>query len=645
MRFDFNVLPRLKAFISNYALMMALYTLSRALFFILNYDRYKSADSAGIINSFLYGVYFDNATVAMLMLPIALLFFIPLKDFTRAGTQAFFKVLFLILQFPIFALHVCDSEYFKFTGARMTVGVFAMTSDIENQFIQYVINYWHIVIACLIALTILWRFYRTASLRPESGLQHNNVVTRHFDAKHILSYSLCWFAVLVFSFLSIRGGFQSKPLQPNYAFVVADQNLGILALNSSFTILKSNTRDSLKRAQHFTTDDEARSHLLKPIFTGPHMNGAKEPQNVVVIIIESGATEFWGAANKEGYTPFLDSLAKKGLFFRNSFANGRRSIEALPAIILGVPALMEHPLAKSRYQFNEWHGLGEAVREKHYDTSFYQGSEKGSMNFDAIAKLAGIQNYFSLSEYPNKKDYDGFWGIFDEPYLQYYASELSRKPVPFLSVVFTLSSHQPYTIPEQHRGQFKKGPTPMHESIGYVDYSIEQFFKKSESEPWFKNTLFIITGDHTQMSPSITYDSDLGRHMVPILFYHPGGKLDPAKTQKVVQHADILPSVVDYLGINPEKTNSFGHSIWQDDPGRAIFYQNGILYLVRGPHAIRFDENRLQTSYLCFTDPNSARECAVGSEMPANEASSLDNEAKAYLQYFKNGMIGNSLYR
>lgn len=630
--FDFSLSPRLKALLNNYVLMLALYSLSRAFFLIFNRDRFQTATVGEIAKSFFYGVYFDNATVAILFLPVALLTLLPFPLVRKSATQTAIKILFLVLNFPLFVAHMCDIEYFKFTGARMTIGVTAMAGDIENQVGQFFVNYWHIASLCVLALIAMWRFYRKTSGPTDPSI----------SLPAALRYCAVSFVVLLALFLSVRGGFQSKPLQPSYAFIVADNDLALLALNSSFTILKSNPKDSLKKLSYFTSDEDAESLLLKPTFNGPHTENAATPQNIVIIIIESGATEFWGVANKgQGYTPFLDSLAAKGLFFRNSFANGRKSIEALPAIILGMPALMEHPLAKSRYQFNQWHGLGEAVAQKNYDTSFYQGSEKGSMNFDAIAKLGGVKNYFSMTEYPNPKDYDGFWGIFDEPYLKYYADELTKKPKPFLSMVFTLSSHQPYTIPPQHKDQFKKGPTPMHESVGYVDDSIRQFFEKASKESWYKDTLFIITGDHTQMSPSIDYQSDLGRHMVPILFYNPGGHLAKANTDKTVQHADIFPTIVDYLGIKNAPTNLFGHSIWQDDPGRAIFYQNGILHSIHGKKVARYDQNRDRSSFLCFDDPNQAKEC----EPEPAEAKALVDEAKAYLQYFNNGMIKNSIYR
>ena len=94
------------------------------------------------------------------------------------------------------------------------------------------------------------------------------------------------------------------------------------------------------------------------------------------------------------------------------------------------------------------------------------------MRFDAFAYKVGFQKYYGKDEYNNNDDYDGQWGIFDEPFLDYFGKETSKLKEPFLSSVFTLSSHHPFTIPKKHKGEFPKGPSPFHETIGYVDYSL-----------------------------------------------------------------------------------------------------------------------------------------------------------------------------
>ena len=102
------------------------------------------------------------------------------------------------------------------------------------------------------------------------------------------------------------------------------------------------------------------------------------------------------------------------------------------------------------------------------------------MNFDSFVKTIGVDNYYGMNEYNNSKDYDGNWGIFDEPFLQFMVDKVSDFPQPFFTGVFTLSSHHPYTIPQQHIGRFAKGPIPILEPVMYVDYALQKFFEKAK---------------------------------------------------------------------------------------------------------------------------------------------------------------------
>lgn len=112
------------------------------------------------------------------------------------------------------------------------------------------------------------------------------------------------------------------------------------------------------------------------------------------------------------------------------------------------------------------------------------------MGFDNFSKAAGIDNYIGQNEYVgNKADFDGSWGIYDEPYLQYIANYLDTVKSPFFAGIFTLSSHHPYKIPNEYSGKFPKGNIPILESIGYADYALQQFFDRISKSDWYKNTL------------------------------------------------------------------------------------------------------------------------------------------------------------
>ena len=112
------------------------------------------------------------------------------------------------------------------------------------------------------------------------------------------------------------------------------------------------------------------------------------------------------------------------------------------------------------------------------------------MGFDNFAYAAGIDEYYGMNEYVKNKDFDGNWGIFDEEFLQFYATKLNSFKEPFVSSVFTLSSHHPYTIPEKYKGKFRKGPLKILEAVSYSDFSLRQFFKTASKMSWYENKTY-----------------------------------------------------------------------------------------------------------------------------------------------------------
>ena len=262
------------------------------------------------------------------------------------------------------------------------------------------------------------------------------------------------------------------------------------------------------------------------------------------------------------------------------------------------------------------------------------------MHFDIFMRRAGIPHYFGLKEYPDRRDFDGQWGILDEPYLQYVVREVSRQKPPFAATVFTLSSHHPYPVPDKYRGRFKQGTLAIHESIGYTDFAVEQFFAAARQQPWYSNTLFIITADHTHKLETPDYSNLLGQYRVPLLFFHPQSKFPGVDTNRVTQQVDILPSVLDYLQVQPKQRLLFGKSVFRAGEGRAFLYDRGCYWLVRGQRALEFAPERGSRLFDLVQDRQLKSPLPVG----AGTSSALEQEAKALVQYFNNGMIDNNLY-
>lgn len=612
--------------IKRISFLVLIYSLIRLYFYISNFSYFDETSVYAITESFILGLRFDLIAITAINLLYITLSIIPLKIQEKTRYQNGLKWFFIISNLPFIFLNLSDSEYFKFTGKRTTFDVINMSGDLVNQSYQLLANYWHIPILTLLTGVILFLLY--------PGPDNNS---KNRTGKISLATSLIILLLTIGTgILILRGSLERRPITLKQAFAITPVKLGHLVLNTPFSFLYTIQAKGVEKKQYFSKESDYLDIIRVKSKTA---TGPIRKKNVMIIILESFSREYIGYKSKnQGYTPFLDSLSEHSLFFSNAYANGRKSIEALPAIFAGIPALMDEPFINSIYQNNNIEGLGTTLKNYGYHTSFFHGGINGTMGFDAFSAQAGFDDYFGLNEYPESKlDFDGKWGIYDEPFLQFYADKLDEFPQPFCSSVFTLTSHPPYPIPEKYTGVFPKGPLPIHETIGYTDHALKGFFQKIKDKDWFRNTLFVITADHTQEHFDESYRNEAGDYLVPLILYAPGDSLK-ANTEKVVQHADISPSILDYLNISPKSRSLIGHSVFSQGPGFALNQTNGIYRIFTNQSILQYTDNGLKA-----IKPNpfsGATDKSVGE----TETKEHENLLKAYVQHFNNGLIENKLF-
>ena len=624
----------LKITAKRLSLLLLVYFGLRLAFYYFNQDVFEAASTGQLLLAFLHGIRFDISAILYLNLPFVVLSVFPGNAIlAKKSYQRFLRLLFLIPNTIFFFLNILDIEYFKFIGRRTSNELFTISQDIADQAGHLALDYWYFIFFTLVLGFAIYKVY-PAYPAP------NPSEAPYWKTKKVWGHLL--FAI-IFT-LAIRGGMQYKPLRLPHAFVHEPAVLGNLVLNSTFTFLKSLKSISLERDNYFK-DQPAVAQYLE--FQPAHYLQASPPaqrENVVIIILESFSSEYIGIENNGlGYTPFFDSLATQGAFFRHNYANGKKSIQALPSILSGLPSLMETPIISSVYESNQIFGLGTILGPAGYTTSFYHGAVNGTMGFNAYSKTIGIQRYYGLNEYPENlkaRDYDGLWGIVDEAYLQYVCNQLTLQKQPFATTVFTLSSHDPYYVPSQYAGKFPKGDLAIHETIGYTDYALRQFFKLAAQQPWYPNTLFILTGDHTHKTSVKSYKNLIGMYKVPLLFFHPTKKFPAVNVNQISQHADILPTLVDYLQVPTNRLLPFGHSLLDPNlKGKAMFFLNGIATLLHQDYITQILPDKSVKLYQ-YQIHNLK---PIKQEPPAIKKK-YQTELQAYLQYFRNGLLENNLY-
>lgn len=605
---------------------MLLLTVCRFLFLLNNFDFYYKVPRTEVAEAFLYGLRFDLSAMLICLSPFIVLHFIPVFH-QQPKPKKVLQYFYVILLTLMFFFNLVDTVYFKFTFTRSTADIFKLvfvSNDMAIVGPSIIIDFWYIIAGWMMLIYLSYKlFLKTGKLiKPTEGETRQYIYSSVF--------------LLLFggaSVIGVRGGLQFKPLNMLDA---GGQQTSALRLNTPYTLINTVGMTGVKSVDYFSgkTGEHFFTAVTKPNETGPFRNDI----NVVVIIVESLSKEYVGYLNNfNGYTPFLDSLCAESFVFTNAYSNGKKSIEGVPAVLASLPTLMHDPFITSKYNGNQISSIAGLLRKKGYHTAFYHGAKNGSMAFNAFSEKAGFDNYYGRIEYNNDADYDGNWGIYDEPFLQYFANGLSTIPEPFVGALFTLSSHHPYPIPDKYKGKFPEGDLPIHKSILYADYSLKQFFATASKTKWFNNTLFVITADHTSLALRPFFQNCVGAMSVPVIMYSPALKLK-GKSNAVTQQTDIMPALLDLLNYD-EPYIAFGKSPFDSTTTHSAFTRYDQLYqIIEDNHVLQFDGTKTISLYNFKNDSLLANNLA-GKQTQKEQQ--LENRLKAFIQDYNHRLINN----
>ncbi|UYL07300.1 LTA synthase family protein [Bdellovibrio sp. SKB1291214] len=612
---------------------MVFYTLARVEFLLWNWNLFHSKSVSDLLWSFFVGMRFDLSAAFCGAAPALLLALIP---WPKSWNPLWEKVtwgLYCLINVPFLILNLVDTEFINFVGRRFTYDTIFILNEAQGKMLNFIGSYWLLfLINTLIVTTFMilaWKILR----RP------GNI---HWvsSGKAWVAHSLVCFLVLAFAVLGIRGGFQRKPINFVNANVFTAPLLNNLVLNSTFTFIKSYGRNEIKHEKYFANKEDMLRLLNGSLRESVLKDRPAKPQNIVIVMLESFGSEYLGPVDGVSRTPFLDSLMKKSLTFEHAYANGRRSIEGVAAIMAGIPALMSEPFISSHFTANYFLGLGTLLAEKKYSTSFFHGGHNGTMYFDSFMQSAGVEKYFGATQYANSADDDGVWGIWDEPFLQWMLTQVNKLPQPFMTSVFTLSSHQPFKVPAKYQDQFKEGSIPILKTISYTDMALEKFFAEAAKQPWYNDTLFIVTADHTSLHYRPEFTNEVGDYKVPLFFFHPTFKFPKVDEQMVVQQIDILPTILDFLNIRQKEENYLGSSIFMKGDKVAVTFNDGIYQLMAKDYRIRWALGQSEPQMFAIDDRDGKKPLSE----PAARKEELILKLKANIQYFNEGMWDNKLY-
>jgi phosphoglycerol transferase MdoB-like AlkP superfamily enzyme len=622
---------------------MVVFTLSRIFFFVVNKSYFSDVDTVQLLTMLKGGLQFDLTALLYINLIYLTMQLLPFRFRLNKTYQTVARWVFVVTNGLAIVVNCMDIPFFRFTNRRTTGSIFSEFSNeaagnISKIIFKAVLEYWYVTLFAVVVIILLWLLYRT----PRTSSP------KHSGASYYLINSIVFLICGYLTVVGIRGGFGHyvRPITLSNANQYVNKGAETaIVLNTPFCLFRTINK-KIYTNPHYFNDEAAMTALYSPIHN-PEPKGDFKPLNVVVIIWESFGKEYTGFFNHSlengayhGYTPFVDSLFTQGLTFEYSYANGHKSIDAMPSVLSSIPMFVE-PFISTPYSTNDISSLADALKQKGYYSAFFHGAPNGSMGFQAYAKSAHFDDYFGYNEYNNSKDYDGWWAIWDEEFLQFYADKMGRMKQPFFTSVFTASSHHPFIIPEKYKGKFPQGKHPIMQCMAYTDYAVRKFFEKMSKYDWYNNTLFVITADHTNYATHDIYLTDLGAYSVPILFYQPGSNLRGLVDSIPVQQTDIMPSVLGYLNFN-EPYFAYGQDIFTTKAADkfVINYNNGIYQLLKNSYLQQFDGEKTKAVYNYETD-RLLRNNLLGQDVPGKREREM--LTKSVVQQYLVRMTENQL--
>lgn len=549
------------------------YMICRIVFIAENYTLFAAGLDGHTLRRILAGgLRFDTSAIFYTNALFILLYIFPLRLKERPWYWLMTRWIYVVVNILCMLLNLGDTVFFEFRKHRTSMAVFEEfkgENNITGIIGTEVVSHWYLVLLLVAIAVFLWTCYR----RP--------CVERQSVRSYYLTNGVTLLLFIPLTIFGMRGNTffsATRPIAVSYAHKYVNDPLQTgIVLNTPFSLIRTVNQMAREIPVYFT--DPARLDALYSPLHQPSDSLVKRRKNIVIFIVESFAQEFVGGLNRhldngtyKGYTPFTDSLLTVSTYFDQSFANTGFSIDAPPAILASIPR-MERPFVLSPFSLNHLNSIATETRNMGYHTAFFHGADNESLGFNAFVRSIGFEEYYGKDEFVadprfgGMKEFDGKWGIWDEPFLQFFCATLNDMPQPFTASVFTLSSHHPFNVPDKYKDVFvDEGLHKLHKCIRYTDFSVRRFFETASRQPWFGNTIFVITADHASSKRTHEeYFGEVGGFRVPIIFFDPSGELPRGKRPGIAQQIDIMPTLLNYLGYDRPYV-AFGKDLFNTSP-------------------------------------------------------------------------------
>ncbi len=557
--------------LSVHILALIILSVFRFILYLTNIGQVANADSKAILLpiAMLRGLQFDNLIGCYIIsLPLVILLLVSLSNKVPKPLIIGFNVFFIIAYTFIFGISVADIPYFSYFFTHLGGSIFnwlgfggtmGMVFQETSYYIYFALFFGSIIFFGL----AIFSFGKRLITSPTSNLIKKDY--KYYIPFIIVIWGLC--------FVGLRGRVGRYPLRVSGAYFCDNSFYNQLGISPTFYLLKStkNFKKKESKLENIANKEDAISYVQKalhidftdkeyPISRNVETEGIPLKRNVVIILLESMSSEYLKMEyGGKTLTPFIHELIDKSYYFNNFYSAGIHTNNGIASTLYGFPPIFEQTMMS--VEVDLYTGLPVKLQDQGYQTSFFLTHDPQYDNMHAFLSENGFNKIYSQYDYPNHKVVNNF-GVQDD-YLYEYGikklNEFTKSQKPFFATFMTVSNHPPYIIPDKFK---TTGNSDEERIIAFTDNSLKDFMQKASEQEWYKNTLFVILGDHGRVMGKQLYEMPLSYNHIPLILYSPLFDDAPKQFSQFGSQIDIFPTIMGLLNI-PYQNNSLGVDLFK----------------------------------------------------------------------------------
>ncbi len=496
---------------------MLLFAVQHTLFLVYNHTELKPVAFSQILWSYYFALAMDfSATSFLLSLPILLIiasFFIKPKK-TIITT---IHILNYILIFFCLFIPLLDTGLYSVWGSKINNKAFSYMAYPSEAFTAlksgpYILFFTVLLLLSAISFFIYKRFFRI-----------------HLSEKIRIPFKIIFPPLIVFALIiGMRGGFQMYPINKSWVYFSKYPVLNNAALNGFWNFMELAVSPiETQNPYHYFTDEKAQTLVNQiqktPTDSTQYILTTTRP-NIVLILMESVSAEcLTRLGGQPGIMPHLDSLCKQSLLFSNFYASGFRTEQGLISLLCGFPAQPRTTILRKFGKFDKLPNLPKTLGNNGYSENYYYSGNLQFANTDAFLRFSGFERIFDKTNYTWIKKTD--WGAYDDELFACHLSQSAQDAQPFFTIIMTSTNHEAFDADVPKIFPANTTADAYKNTAHYTDACIHNYLQQAATQPWYANTLFIITADHAHPYPNARTANDPERHHIPLLLF--GNVLKP----------------------------------------------------------------------------------------------------------------------